>query len=264
MKSIQLSKSKLNVLERGSGGIPILFVHGFPLDHTMWRRQIDFFQEHERVIVPDLRGFGRSDVSTGTMTMEQYADDLAEMLEAMNVQEPVIFCGLSMGGYIGWQFWKRHRRRLRALVQCDTRAVADTPEASANRLKVAGRVVTEGTAFLAEAMLPKLFSPVTVKEQPEMVEAMRQVMLNAPPEGVAAASRGMAVREDFTAQLEKIDVPTLIVVGDHDEIAPSAEMQTIADAIPDAVWLQIPYAGHMSPLEDPAVFNDALAEFILL
>ena len=264
MKTVQVGKIKMNVLERGSGGIPILFVHGFPLDHSMWRRQIDFFQEHERVIVPDLRGFGGSDVTAGTVTMEQHADDLAELLEAMNVQEPVIFCGLSMGGYIGWQFWKRHRRRLRALVQCDTKAVADTPEASANRLKLAGRIVTEGTGFLAEVMLPKLFASGTFAEQPEMVEAMRRVMETAPREGVAAASRGMAVRENFVEQLEQIDVPTLIVVGEHDVIAPPEEMQAIADAIPEAVWLQIPGAGHMAPLEDPIVFNEALAEFITL
>ncbi|HZZ73187.1 MAG TPA: alpha/beta fold hydrolase [Pirellulales bacterium] len=264
MKMVSIGDINLNVLDRGSGGIPILFVHGFPLDHTMWRRQSDYFSDHERVIVPDLRGFGKSGVTKGTVTMEQHADDLAKLLDALHVDEPIIYCGLSMGGYIGWQFWKQHRERLRGLVQCDTRALPDTKEAAANRLQQAERVVVEGSGFVADAMLPRLFAAETIAEQPEMVAAMERIMRATPSEGIAAAARGMAMRENFIEQIEQIDVPTLIVVGEHDAIAPPEEMQTIADAIPEAVWLQVPGAGHMAPLENPTVFNDGLAEFITM
>ncbi len=264
MKAVPVGDIQLSVLDRGSGGIPILFVHGFPLDHSMWQGQIDYFAEHERVIVPDLRGFGRSDVTTGTVTMEQMADDLAQLLDALHVTEPVIFCGLSMGGYVGWQFWKRHPQKLRALVQCDTRAIGDSPEAAAQRLKLAQRVVLEGSEFVVASMMPRLFSDATLAGQPEIVAATRRVMQTSPVEGIAAAARGMAVRENFLDQLEKIDVPTLIVVGEHDAIATPEEMRFISEAIPDSAWLQMPGVGHMAPLENPHVFNEALAEFITL
>jgi pimeloyl-ACP methyl ester carboxylesterase len=153
---------------------------------------------------------------------------------------------------------------LRALVQCDTRAIGDSPEAAAQRLKLAQRVVLEGAEFVVESMMPRLFSDMTIAEQPEIVAATRRVMQTSPVEGIAAAARGMAVRENFLDQLEQIEVPTLIVVGEHDVIATPEEMRFISEAIPDSVWLQMPGVGHMAPLENPKVFNEALAEFITL
>jgi pimeloyl-ACP methyl ester carboxylesterase len=264
MKRVPLGDIELNVVERG-GGLPLLLVHGFPLDHSMWQGQIDALAEHCRVIAPDLRGFGRSQLgSAKVLTMEQLADDLAGLLEALHVHERVIFCGLSMGGYVGWQFWRKHRQRLLALVACDTRAAGDTGVAATARRELAARVLNEGSVAAAEAMLPKLFSPVTVQQRPDLVEQMRQVMLATPPETIAAALEGLAVRPDVTELLPGIDVPTLVVVGQDDVIATVDEMQAIADAIPDAAWLVVPQAGHMSPLENPDVFNEALAEFVTL
>src|SRR5438094_4929210 len=134
-KLVAIPGSTLNVEEVGQG-TPILFVHGFPLDHTMWRHQIADLSSDFRCIAPDLRGFGQSSVTAGTVTMEQFADDLAELLEALHVTEPIVFCGLSMGGYIAWQFARRHAPRLKGLILCDTRADPDAPEAAADRLKL--------------------------------------------------------------------------------------------------------------------------------
>jgi pimeloyl-ACP methyl ester carboxylesterase len=167
-----------------------------------------------------------------------------------------------MGGYIGWQFFQRHRAKLGRLIQCDTRAIADTAEARAGRLKSADEAEASGPAKIAAAMLPKLFPPQAIEQGREFVAATKQVMLASPPRGVAAALRGMAARPDVTSLLPTIDMPTLIVCGEHDAIAPPAEMRGIAGAIPQAQYVEIPGAGHMAPLEDPSRFNEALRRFL--
>lgn len=261
MPKIDIGEVQLNVVDAGQGP-PLLLVHGFPLDHTMWQGQIEALSASRRVIAPDLRGFGDSDVTDDVVTMEQFADDLAALLDALAVAEPVAFCGLSMGGYIGWQFFQRHRGRLSHLIQCDTRATADTNEARAARLKAAEIVLKEGTQPIAASMLPKLFAESTAADNPTVVEATRQVMLNTSRQAIAAAQRGMAERPDVTALLGAIDVPTLILVGQHDVISPPDEMRAIAAAIPGARFVQIDAAGHMAPLEQPAAFNAAIREFL--
>lgn len=259
---IQVAGVPLNVAHEGQGE-PIVFVHGFPLDHSMWRHQVEEFARTHRVIAPDLRGFGQSHGSGDHVwRMEQYADDIARLLDELHVTEPVTLCGLSMGGYIAWQFWTRHRARLKRLILCDTRAVADSPDAAKARLENADRVLRDGSTVVAESMLGKLFAEQTVREQPELVEAMRQRMQRAPREAVAAALRGMAERPDFTPLLARIDVPVLVICGAHDAISPAAEMQAMARAIPAAEYVEIPDAGHLAPLEQPARVNAAMRVFL--
>jgi 3-oxoadipate enol-lactonase len=263
MALIPINGIRLNVAERG-GGTPLLLVHGYPLDHSMWRGQIEGLADVCRVIAPDLRGFGASSVTPGTVTMQQFADDLVGLLDALKIKEPVVFCGLSMGGYVAWQFALRHRSRLAKLILCDTRAVADTPDAAAGRRKTAKEVLTKGAAVAAEAMLPKLFAPATSAQQPQVVEATRQVILRTSPEGIAAALRGMAERPDVTSLLTQIDVPSVLICGQHDEISPPAEMRQIAAQLPRARFVEIPDAGHLAPLEQPAAVNAAIREFLKL
>src|SRR5262245_6207303 len=208
MSFVQVNEICLHVVERGQGK-PLLLVHGYPLDHSMWRGQLDELADACRVIAPDLRGFGASDATAGTVTMEQMADDLAGLLDALQVREPIVFCGLSMGGYVAWQFARKHRSRLAGLILCDTRAAADAPEAAAGRRKTAERVLTEGPGFVAETLLPKLFAPATFARQPPIVEATRQVILRTKREGIAAALHGMADRPDVRLTLSGIDVPAL-------------------------------------------------------
>src|SRR5262245_45230872 len=224
MPQVSIGDIALHVTDQGSGR-PLLLVHGFPLDHTMWSEQIAFLSQMTRVIAPDLRGFGQSDVTPGSVTMEQFADDLVALLGAMHVNEPVMFCGLSMGGYIAWQFFARHRKQLAALILCDTRAAADTPEGAAGRLKTAERVLAEGAQVVAESMLPKLFAPASLEKNAPYVAASLEVMLRTNQVGIAAALRGMAQRPDFTSRLPQIDVPTLVLCGQHDSIATPQEME---------------------------------------
>lgn len=257
MKKIAINGIPWAALDRGEG-MPLLLVHGFPLDHTMWDAQIASLSARYRIIAPDLRGFGQSEPSDGAVSMQDFADDLAALLGELGVEEPVVLCGLSMGGYVALEFWRRHRRRLRGLVLCDTRAVPDTPEAAAARLATADRVLREGPEFLAESMLPKLFATANQQPEPEYVTATRRVILATDPRGIAAAARGMAQRRDFAPLLPQVDVPTLVLVGEQDAISTPHEMRGMAQAIPAARYVEIEGAGHMAPLEKPAEVTAAI------
>lgn len=264
MKFLHVNGVRLEVLDEG-WGIPILFVHGFPLSHSMWQGQYAL-RDRFRIIAPDLRGFGASDFVGGNVpgmvSMKELADDCAALLDALGVVEPVVFCGLSMGGYVAWQFAKRHAARLRALVLCDTKAAADSPEAAETRLKMAKHVLQFGTGAVAEAMPARLFAAATFAEQPGVVAEVRTMIERTAPAGLAAAQQGMAVREDVRDFLPTIRVPTLVVVGREDAISPVDEMQAIAAAIPNARFQIIERAGHMAPLERPVEFNRILREFL--
>ncbi len=257
---VETSRGPFAVEDVGQGQ-PIVLVHGFPLDHTMWSHQIAALSAAFRVVAVDLRGFGRSPARDTTVSMADFADDVAAIIEHHQLG-PVVFCGLSMGGYIAWEFQRRHRALLRALILCDTRAVADPPEAAKARRVTAERVLKEGPAFLADTMLPRLFGEKTALTQPEIVEATRRVIETANPIGVAAASRGMADRHDFSGELPSIAIPTLVIVGEQDVISPAEEMTAIAHRMPQAQLRVIPGVGHMAPLEAPAAVNEAIREFV--
>jgi pimeloyl-ACP methyl ester carboxylesterase len=265
MNKIALSQGELAYIDRGRG-TPVLLLHGFPLDHTMWKAQIAALAVHARVIAPDLRGFGESPLGDvdpqHKISMEQYANELNELLDALEITEPIVLVGFSMGGYIAWQFMRKYGHRLRALVQCDTRAGADTEEGRAGRIKMADNVAEWGAARVAEMMGPKLFSARALETKPELMAEVRRVVKNTSPAAIAAAQRGMAARPDVTALLPTIEVPTLVLVGDADAISPPAEMQAIAAAIPDADFVVIPNSGHMTTMENSADVNHALVLFI--
>jgi 3-oxoadipate enol-lactonase len=262
MKALSVRGTELWYVDRGSGS-PLLLVHGFPLDHTMWAGQIEGLSSQCRVVAPDLRGFGRSrGKGDDKVTMADFADDLAALLDGLGIGEPVVFCGLSMGGYIALQFWRRHAARLRGLILCDTRAAADAPAAAAARAVMADRVLREGPAPLVETMLPKVLGETTRRQRPDLVEAVRRVMMGADPRAIAAATRGMAERPDMTASLPRIRCPALVVVGSEDVASPPAEMRGLVEAIPGAKFVEIPAAGHLAPLENPSAVSAAIAEFL--
>jgi len=228
----------------------------------MWRHQIAEFCRDHRCLAPDLRGFGASSVTVGTVTMDQFADDLAVLLDEMRVTEPIVLCGLSMGGYIAWSFVRRHAARLKGLILCDTRAVPDSDEAAANRRKLAEDVVRLGPELVANAMLPKLCAGGEAAISSDLAAELRRVILATSPHGIAAASLGMAVRADARPLLPQITLPTLVIVGELDVISTSAEMRQIATAIPNGSFQSIPNAGHMAPLENPGIVNAAMRQFL--
>ncbi|MBI4718078.1 MAG: alpha/beta fold hydrolase [Planctomycetes bacterium] len=247
--------------EESGAGIPILWVHGFPLDHSMWKPQLDGLVDCARNIAPDLRGFGRSEVPPGSSGMDLFADDLRALIDYLKLEQ-VVLAGLSMGGYIAMAFARRYPARLRGLMLIDTRAGADSPEAAQARRDNAARVRAEGVAPIAEPMLAKLLSATTRTQQPALAQALRDMLYSAPPMGVANALTGLADRPDSLLGLAAVAVPTLVVVGSDDEITPPADARRIAAAILHARLVEIPQAGHMANWEQPEAFNQAAREFL--
>ncbi len=247
-------------------GRPVLLVHGFPFHGGQWDAIVPKLAQHACVIVPDLRGFGGSAFGLGgdewTQSMDAHADDLAELLESLGVREPITLAGFSMGGYVALSFFRRHRSRVRALALCNTRAIADTAEVAAGRATMAARALVEGSAPVIESMLPRLLAPETLTSRPDVVRRVRELMESAPRAGIAASLRGMAARVDSTSLLPHIDVPTLVVVGEHDAISSPTEMRGIAAAIPRCRVIELPHCGHMSTHESPEGLAAALEAFV--
>jgi 3-oxoadipate enol-lactonase len=242
-------------------GPAVLFVHGFPLDRTMWRAQIESLKGCRR-IAPDLRGMGQSDAPDLGYSMNIYATDLAGLLDALDI-ENVVLCGLSMGGYIAFEFLRHWRSRVRGLVLVDTRAGADSTEARRARDTSAASARDGGPAAIAEMMLPKLLAPSTLAEQPDIVERVRQMILHTPVAGIIGALAAMRDRPDSESLLPTLgDIPTLIVVGEADTVTPPEQAEAMARAIPGAQLAVIRGAGHLSPLERPDEVSRRLAEFV--
>ena len=265
MEQAQIGDATIRYLDvrssSGSDRPTVLLVHGFPLDHSMWHHQIGPLADHARVICPDLPGFGQSVMRRQEISMPQMADHLAGLLEQLAIDQ-VVFCGLSMGGYIGWQFWRRHPQRLAGLIACDTRAAADTDLVARARQFSASLVRENGSVSIADDMVQRLFGTEALESLQDEVFAVRAVIEAADPESVAQAQLAMAKRPDATTWLPEITIPTLFVVGEHDSITPPSEMQAMARSVPDSVYRLIQRSGHLPPLENAEEFNRAVVEFL--
>lgn len=239
-------------------GPPILFIHGFPLSHEMWLPVADQLRDHWRCILPDLRGHGRSAVSS-EVTIAQFADDLTALLDVMRETRPVVLVGLSMGGVIALECFREHRARLRALVLANCRANAETAEGVARRAALAQAVLRDGSQVAADAMTDGLFAPTAPAE---LRSEWRARIARTPPAGVAAASHALAGRRESFSTLPKIDCPTLVIAGASDTITPPDGMQAMHALIPGSRYVVIPDAGHLTPIEQPAAFAAALRAFL--
>jgi len=239
-------------------GAPILCIHGFPLSGALWRPVADLLDDQYRLIIPDLRGFGAS-AASDEASMRLYVEDCVALLNAIGESRPVTVAGMSMGGYIAFEFFRRARDRMASLVLIDTRPGADSEEARKGRLATAEKVLAQGSAVVADAMIDKLFAP---NAPPDLKRRWRNTMAGANPRGVAAALKAMAARPDSTPDLARIDAPTLIIVGEHDLITPPAESKAMHAAIARSVLETIPEAGHMAVVEQPRLVADALRRFI--
>ena len=250
----------LAVEVRGDGPA-VLFIHGYPFDHTIWTHQVAALEGWCR-IAPDLRGMGRSDAPDLGYSMDTYAADLAELLDLLGARD-VVLVGLSMGGYVAFEFLRRWRPRVRGLVLVDTRAEADSPEARVGRDAAAATAREQGAAAIAESMLPKVLGASTLSGAPGVVERVRAMMAATPVAGIVGALGAMRDRPDSTPLLPTLTgLPTLVIVGDEDEVTPPAQARTMAEAIPGASLVVIRSAGHVPPLERPAETTDAILGFL--
>lgn len=248
-------------VERRGEGRAVLFVHGYPLDRTLWAHQVAHLEGCQRIAV-DLRGFGLSDAPDLGYSLTTYADDLAALLDALQVDD-VVLCGLSMGGYVAFEFLRRYRERVRGLVLMDTRADADAPEVRRARDQQIALARDQGAAAIAETMVTRLLAPDTVRHNPTLAEQVRATMIATPVPGIAGALAAMRDRPDSTPMLGSFEgLPTLVVVGEHDELTPPAGQEALAASIPGARLAVIPGAGHLPPLEAPETVTRVLAAFL--
>ncbi|WP_298816196.1 alpha/beta fold hydrolase [Chloroflexus sp.] len=240
-------------------GTPVVLLHAFPLSAALWRAQLTTLSDRFRMIAPDLRGFGGSALTPAPQSLDDYADDVIALLDALGIGQ-AIFAGLSMGGYIAFALWRKAPERFSGLLLADTRATADSEEARATRAANAELVLQEGSAALAERLLPNLVAP---QVSPALLAELKAIAAANPPAAIAAALHAMAARPDSTPLLNQIRVPVTVVVGDEDRLTPPAEARVLHEGIAGSRLVVIPGAGHLSAIERPAEFNLALTELVM-
>jgi YbgC/YbaW family acyl-CoA thioester hydrolase len=244
---------------RGDGPA-VLFVHGYPLDHTIWQHSMDALEGYRR-IAPDLRGMGQSDAPDLGYSMKIYAGDLAALLDVLGVDD-VVICGHSMGGYVTFEFLRQWRSRVKGLILVDTRAEADSPETRRARDSAATLARERGAAAIAEMMVPQMLSPLTQKRH-DVVERVRAIMAGTPVSGIIGALAAMRDRESSETLLPSLmGLPTLVIAGDSDTLTPPDQARAMAGAIPGAQLALVPGAGHLPPVEQPAETTDRLRAFL--
>ena len=241
-------------------GLPIVFLHAFPLNRTMWAEQEDLLSSQFRIITIDLRGHGESDAPLWRYTLDQAADDVIGLLDHLSIRQAV-FVGLSMGGYILFALYRKYADRVMGLVLADTRAQADTAEGKEARFQMAQTAYKMGPSAIADIMIPKLLSPATVQTKPELVRRVRWMIEGNQISGIAGDLMAMAERPDSVPLLKQITCPVQIIVGERDLPTPPADAKLIADRIPSARLAIIPEAAHLSNMEQPGPFNETVRSF---
>jgi len=242
-------------------GPPIVLLHPFPANHDLWKPAAQALVTRYRIILPDLRGHGDSGVGEGPATMEKHAADLARVLDHEGIGRAT-FAGVSIGGYVLFEFWRKFRPRVEALILCNTKAQADTSEARAGRLQAAADVRERGTEPFFESLVPKLIGKTTLSTRPDLVEGALRMMRKMSAEDVALVQKGMAERSDSVETLKGINVPTLIVTGDEDIFTGVSEAELMQRNIPGSQMKVIAKAGHYSLWEQPEEVGKLLRQFL--
>lgn len=257
MPLISVNGRELHFAEQGDGPLAIL-IHGYPLDHTLWLDQLAALSDIRRVVAVDLPGYGMSERVTGApLTMEFLAEDVAGLIEALEYEQADIV-GLSMGGYVALALWEMYPRAIRTLVLANTRAGADSEEGRAGREAQAQSVVSEGREPLAAKLTGALLGP---GHDLTAAARLRTMVEGTPVETIVGSLRGMAARPDRTELLGTISVPTLVLSGEEDGLIPPLDSHEMASAVPGSAFLVVPGAGHLTPIERPDAFSEALRSF---
>lgn len=257
----QINSLQMAYSDEGTGH-PMLFIHGYPLSRKIWEPQFNNLSDFVRLIAPDLRGHGESENIPGPYTMELLAEDLAALLDALEIRTKIVLCGLSMGGYVALAFQRKYGDRIAAMVLTATRAAPDSAEGKAARDQAAESAKKSGIEPIIEGLLPKLLAPESYKDDPALVERLGEIMRATSLEGVLGALEGMKVRPDARPDLEKFEFPTLILHGQEDQIIPIQEAKDMQAALPRGRLQLIPRAGHLLNMEQPALFNAAIRSFL--
>ena len=258
MPTVEIRGARVHYADSGTGPATVLLLHAFPLNAGMWTEQIEALSPRYRVVAPDGPGFGGSTLRPAPSAMQSLASDALELLGRLGVGRASVV-GLSMGGYVAFELFRQRPALVRALVLCDTRPGADTADGAKGREAFAKQAIENGLPWVADQLLPKLLGP---QADAKVVSAVRARIEAGTAVGVAAAQRGMAARPDSTQTLSSIRCPTLVLVGAEDVLTPPAESRRMAAAIAGSRLVELPGVGHLSNLEAPAAFNDALLDFL--
>jgi pimeloyl-ACP methyl ester carboxylesterase len=242
-------------------GPPVVLLHPFPAHHEFWLPAAQALITRYRLILPDLRGHGDSDIGNGPALVEKHAADIARVMDDADLGRAAMV-GVSIGGYALFEFWRRYRGRAAALILMDTKATPDTAEARNARLQVAADVLERGTEPFIAGLLPKLLGETTRQRRPDLVEAARKMMLKMSPEDVNLVQRGMAARPDSMETLKTINIPTLIVTGDEDTLISAADAELMRQHIPGSQLQLISRGGHYSAFERPEEAGRMLRQFL--
>jgi pimeloyl-ACP methyl ester carboxylesterase len=245
-------------------GPPVLFIHGYPLGRRMWRPQLEALLGNMRIIAPDLRGHGDSDNLPGPYSVEIHADDCVDLLDGLEVDEPVIVCGISMGGYVALALQRIFPERVGGLVLVSTRATPESAEGKSKRNEAMATARDGGVSAIVDGMLPKLFSPKSIAQKQAVVRYVDQVMRKTSLEGVLGDLVALRDRPDAVSGLASIEVPALVIHGRDDQVIPLSEAEAMTAAIRGARLLVMDDTGHLPNLEQPQAFNAALRDFVRL
>ncbi len=239
----------------------LVLLHAFPLNARMWNEQLAMAERGWRVLAPQFRGFDTLSVEPPASSMDDYAGDVIDLLDALHIKQ-VVVGGLSMGGYVAFAMLRLAARYIHALILADTKPQADTPDAVAARQRMLETLQVDGPPAIADQMLPKLVGEGTWASRQHIVEQVRALVLTNSSDAIAGAIRALMSRPDSVPLLASIHVPTLIIVGDDDRVTPRLLSDAMHQAIPGSELAVIEGAGHLSNLEQPAAFNLALARFL--
>lgn len=258
---VNINGFNLSYDDVGEGRIPIVFLHGFPFNKSMWKGQMDYLKNTYRVIACDIRGFGKSTDEESHLSMDLFVNDLIHFMDKLGL-EKVILGGLSMGGYVALNAIKQFPNRFEALILCDTQCIADSDKVKAKRYKVIEEIKEKGSSNFNEGFIKNVFHEDSITNKPELVEELRTVVYSNSQHIIAQGLTAIAERSETCSFLDKIDVPTLIICGRQDIITPLEESKFMNKNIKDSVLHVINNAGHVSNLEEPAKFNKLIRDFL--
>ncbi|MGE5139076.1 MAG: alpha/beta fold hydrolase [Rudaea sp.] len=253
-------EGQLVAYDEAGEGTPLVLIHGYPLTRRLWEPQLRELAAHARVIALDLWGFGGS-AAVGEATMGTYADQVRALMDELSIGRAVVG-GLSMGGYITFEFFRRYSNRVAGLIFANTKAGPDSAEARAGRDQSAELAREKGVDAIAAAMLPKLLSPGAYAGNRGVVLTAEGIMRGSTVEGIVAALGAMRDRPDSTPTLQWIDRPTLVIGGKDDQLIPPAESEKIAGGVRGGRLEMLPDAGHLSNLEQADLFSRAVGDFL--
>jgi 3-oxoadipate enol-lactonase len=259
---MKILAEKINVFKEGnSNAVPLLFIHGFPFDHTMWRKQIDELNSQYFCISYNIRGIGMSLAGDEQFTMDQFANNVLMTIDELKLNKPVI-CGLSMGGYVALRTIEKMENKFRGLILCDTKSASDTDEARLKRAEGIKKINTDGLEQYISDFIQDCFSDEFKKKNLSEYNEIVEHSLGFDPIGVKGCLLAMAGRTDTTSYLSKIKIPTLVLCGEKDNFTPPNVMKEMAEQIPDSEFYVVPNAGHISPLENPEFVNQKILNFL--